>query len=164
MKRLAPLLLVLAVLASACGGEDEASAPAEPPATPPAEPAPPPPAEPPAPEPSASEELGPDGLPRIVVDEPAPGSTVTSPVTISGTADVFEANVVVTILDAEGNELVTTFTTATCGTGCRGDYTLDVAFTVPEEQPGTIVVFEPDASDGEGPPPPAVEIQVTLAP
>jgi Immunoglobulin-like domain of bacterial spore germination len=165
-----PLVLALSaaclvlVVAAACGGDEQAT-PAEPPAPPPAESvAPPEPApEPPQPEPSASEELGPDGLPRIVVDQPAPGSTVTSPVTISGNADVFEANVAVTILDADGNELVNTFTTATCGTGCRGDYTLDVEFTVPEEQPGTIVVFEPATAD-EGPAPPRVEIAVTLAP
>jgi Immunoglobulin-like domain of bacterial spore germination len=164
-----PLVLALSaaclvlVVAAACGGDEQAT-PAELPAPPPAESVAPEPApESPQPEPSASEELGPDGLPRIVVDQPAPGSTVTSPVTISGNADVFEANVAVTILDADGNELVNTFTTATCGTGCRGDYTLDVEFTVPEEQPGTIVVFEPATAE-EGPPPPRVEIAVTLAP
>ena len=43
-----------------------------------------------------------DLLPAIVVDRPAPGDRVTSPATVSGTADVFEANVTVEIRRREG--------------------------------------------------------------
>ncbi|HXF37359.1 MAG TPA: Gmad2 immunoglobulin-like domain-containing protein [Actinomycetota bacterium] len=101
-----------------------------------------------------------DLLPQILVEEPAIGDRVTSPVTIAGTADVFEATVSIGILDANGNEIVRTFTTATCGTGCRGDYQERVEFSVPRTQPGTIVVYESSAEDGS--PLHVVEIPVTL--
>jgi hypothetical protein len=89
---------------------------------------------------------GPSG--PIEVTEPARGATVTSPVTISGTADVFEATVSIRILDATNNTLADTFATATCGTGCRGDYTIDVPFSVNTQQQGVIQVFEVSAKDG----------------
>ena len=61
-----------------------------------------------------------DLLPAIDVDKPAAGDRVTSPVTVSGNANVFEANVTVEMLDAKGKVVGKTFTTASCGTGCRG--------------------------------------------
>lgn len=113
----------------------------------------------------AGTEVGPgsDGRPAIIVETPTEGSTVSSPVTVSGTADVFEANVTVVVEDADGNELARDFTTATCGTGCRGDFSLDLPFSVDEEQAGTIVVQDDDAA-GTGTPPHVVEIPVTLGP
>jgi hypothetical protein len=74
---------------------------------------------------------------------------VTSPVTISGTADVFEATVSIRILDSAGNEIARTFTTATCGTGCRGDYSVPVRYAVPRQEPGTIEVFETSMENGQ---------------
>jgi hypothetical protein len=103
---------------------------------------------------------GPPG--PIEVTEPARGATVTSPVTISGTADVFEATVSIRILDTTNNTLAETVTTATCGTGCRGDYTIDVPFSVSTPQPGVIQVFEVSAKDGSMIN--IVRIPVTLAP
>jgi hypothetical protein len=101
-----------------------------------------------------------DLLPQILVEEPAIGERVTSPVTIAGTADVFEATVSIRILDAAGEEIVRTFTTATCGTGCRGEFEERVRFEVGETQPGTIVVYESSAEDGS--PLHVVEIPVLL--
>lgn len=102
-------------------------------------------------------------LPAIVVTQPLAHATVTSPVKVSGNADVFEANVTVRILDANGKEIARDFTTATCGTGCRGTYSLELPFSVSSQQPGTIVVQDDDAA-GTGKPPHSVEIPVTLAP
>ena len=93
---------------------------------------------------------------------PARGVTVTSPVTISGTTDVFEATVSIRILDETGNVIADTFATATCGTGCRGDYSDRVRFAVDTEQPGTIEVFEVSAEDGSMID--VVRIPVTLLP
>jgi hypothetical protein len=104
-----------------------------------------------------------DLLPAIVVDRPAAAERVTSPATVSGTADVFEANVTVEVVDAKGRVVGKTFTTASCGTGCRGDYSVDVTFKVAKEQPGTVVVHDDDAA-GTGTPPHSVRIPVTLAP
>jgi hypothetical protein len=101
-------------------------------------------------------------LPAITVRSPVIGARLTSPVTVSGTADVFEATVSVRILDSAGHEVARTFTTASCGTGCRGDYAVTVSYSVPRTQPGTIEVFESSARDGR---PVNVQlIPVTLAP
>jgi hypothetical protein len=87
-------------------------------------------------------------LPPILVESPIVGEQVSNPVTISGTANVFEATVSVRILDEKGNEIARTFTTATCGTGCRGDYSVSVSYSVDKEQPGTIEVLDYSAKDG----------------
>ena len=102
-------------------------------------------------------------LPAITVDNPAPEERVTSPVTISGTANVFEANVSVEILNADGDVVGKGFTSASCGTGCRGTYSTPVTYAVTKEQPGTIVVHDDDAA-GTGAPPHSVRVPVTLAP
>jgi sporulation and spore germination protein/immunoglobulin-like protein involved in spore germination len=104
-----------------------------------------------------------DLLPVIVVEKPAAGARVTSPLQVSGSANVFEANVTVKVLDENGHVLASTFTTATCGTGCRGTYSVPVRFDVAREQRGTIVVSDDDAA-GTGTPPHVVRIQVVLVP
>lgn len=104
-----------------------------------------------------------DLLPAIVVGKPTSGEQVTSPVTVSGTADVFEANVTVEVLDAGGKVVGHEFTTASCGTGCRGRYSIDVPYQVGHKEQGTIVVHDDDAA-GTGTPPHSVQIPVTLAP
>lgn len=102
----------------------------------------------PSPEPTPTKEPGGGRLDPIEVTAPERNAAVTSPVTISGTADVFEATVSIRILDEMGNVIQETFTTAACGTGCRGDYTETVRFSVDGEQAGTIQVFEFSAKDG----------------
>jgi Immunoglobulin-like domain of bacterial spore germination/Sporulation and spore germination len=103
-----------------------------------------------------------DLLPAIVVTDPIIGARVTSPVTVAGTANVFEATVSIRILDASGAEIATRFTTATCGTGCRGDYSAALPYRLADEQPGTVQVFEVSAVDGSRIN--VVDIPVTLAP
>ena len=104
-----------------------------------------------------------DLLPAITVDKPASGDRVTSPVTVSGTADVFEANLTVEVHDAHDRVVGKTFTTATCGTGCAGSFSVPVTYRVSGTQPGTIVVHDDDAA-GTGRPPHEVRIPVTLSP
>jgi len=103
-----------------------------------------------------------DIAPPIIVERPRSSEEVSSPVTISGTANVFEANVSIRIEDAGGNILAESFATATCGTGCRGDYKKKVSFKVDQPTEATIVVFEQSAEDGSDLFP--VEIPVTLLP
>ena len=102
-----------------------------------------------------------DVLPVILVTSPTAGERVDSPVRVQGTANVFEANVTVLILDENDEEIARTFTTATCGSGCRGDFSVDVEYDVGEEQSGTIVVQDDDAA-GTGTPPHQVRIPVVL--
>ncbi|MBY8874197.1 GerMN domain-containing protein [Micromonospora sp. PLK6-60] len=87
-------------------------------------------------------------LPPIVVTAPLVGQPVTTPVTVTGTAQVFEATVSIRILDRAGREIGTGFTTATCGTGCRGDYRTTVRYRLAVAGPGTIEVYEVSARDG----------------
>jgi germination protein M len=104
-----------------------------------------------------------DLLPAILVTSPALNQSVGSPVVIRGSANVFEANVGIEILDQNGDVLVDTFTTATCGSGCRGAFRARVAFEVDREQMGTIVVHDDDAA-GTGTYPHEVRIPVRLLP
>ena len=150
---LAVLVFCLAVLAAACGGSGSSPATTAP-ATSPG-------ASQPAGNPGTQTDAG--SLAPIAVSAPTLDQVVTSPVKIAGTADVFEANLTVIIEDANGKELAKTFTTASCGTGCRGDYSVDVPFEVGARQPGTIVVHDDDAA-GTGTPPHMVTIPVTLSP
>jgi germination protein M len=100
-------------------------------------------------------------LPAILVAGPGIGDAIPNPVTVSGSANVFEANVTVEILDSEGRVIATKFTTATCGTGCRGTFSVTVPYEVDEAQRGEIVVHDDDAA-GTGHPPHEVHIPVVL--
>jgi spore germination protein GerM len=104
-----------------------------------------------------------DVLPVILVTSPTAGTRIGNPVTIQGNANVFEANVTVRILDENDDEIARTFTTATCGSGCRGDFSVVVEYDVDHEQPGTILVHDDDAA-GTGTPPHQVRIPVVLTP
>jgi hypothetical protein len=113
--------------------------------------------------PAAAGETPPvDPTSSIVVTSPMPGDIVSTPVTIEGAANVFEGNVRIRIFDAINNQIVDTFTTATCGSGCEGTFSVAVDFSVAEEQQGEIVVFEEDAETGK--PRNSVRIPVTLLP
>jgi hypothetical protein len=103
-----------------------------------------------------------DDLPAILVESPLIGAVVSNPVTVSGTANVFEATVSLRILDANGNEIARTFTQATCGTGCRGTFSVAVSYRVSSQQRGTIEVYESSAKDGS--PINVVSIPVMLTP
>jgi hypothetical protein len=112
--------------------------------------------------PSPPPTIPPPGIAAISVTAPVPGETITSPVTISGTADVFEAVVSYRILDAHGTVVSEGTTMATCGSGCRGAFSVRARFTVAHQQPGTIQVFEVSTKDGSDTQ--LVEVPVTLAP
>jgi hypothetical protein len=89
-----------------------------------------------------------DDDPPVVLTEPVPGSTVRGPVTVRGTANVFEANVGLRVRDGAGKKILETFTTATCGTGCRG--TFEKVLELPASLHGDLVIeaYAPSAEDG----------------
>lgn len=103
-----------------------------------------------------------DFLPPILVTEPQMGERVSSPVTVRGTANVFEATVSMRLVDAEGKRLARSFTTATCGTGCRGTFEHELTFEVDREQHGVLEVWQASAEDGSKMD--VVKIAVTLVP
>lgn len=85
--------------------------------------------------------------PQILVESPLPGDTVTSPVRLRGTANVFEATVSIDVRDASGTRILRTFTTATSGNGTRG--TFDTSLALPgRDGPVTVVAYEASAEDG----------------
>ena len=109
--------------------------------------------------------IAPDEFARapIEITAPAHGATVApGPLEVEGFADVFEATLLVSLTDPEGEIVADGFVTASCGTGCRGAFTwmpdteLDAAGT------WTVGVTADDASAGEGPPPFAAMRDVTV--
>lgn len=90
-----------------------------------------------------------DLLPAVMIESPAhwsqPGP---SPMLVSGTANVFEAVVSLELLDQDGAVLWEGTTMATCGTGCRGDFSVEVPYEVGESQLGTLVAWEVSMRDG----------------
>ena len=91
-----------------------------------------------------------DLIPAVLIESPAYSamSGTDSPLSVTGTANVFEATVSLELLDQDGAVLWEGFTTATCGTGCRGDFTIDIPYEVGEDQLGTLVAWETSMQDG----------------
>jgi hypothetical protein len=104
-----------------------------------------------------------DLLPAIVVESPGIGDLVAGPIVVKGTANVFEANVSVEIVSGNGKVLARTFTTAACGTGCRGRYQATLQYTPRRLQDVTLLVHDDDAA-GTGTPPHQVAIPLILKP
>lgn len=103
-----------------------------------------------------------DFSPNIVVEEPRPGDEFSPGDIVSGFANVFEANVSFRVLDADGKELKTDFTTATCGNGCWGDFEKALDFPLDSPQEGRIEVLTYSAEDGS--PQDVISIPVMLVP
>jgi germination protein M len=89
-----------------------------------------------------------DQLPPIFVDSPAWGEPVTSPVHVSGLSNVFEAVSQVMLTDDDGLPLFEDTVMASCGTGCWGEWEVDIPFTIDREQFGSLIVWEISAEDG----------------
>jgi hypothetical protein len=87
-------------------------------------------------------------LPAIFVDHPAWGAAAGNPATVSGVANVFEATFRVRVEDASGTVLADQQVMATCGTGCWGDFSVTLAYTLGKAQWGTLHVFDLSAKDG----------------
>lgn len=102
-----------------------------------------------------------DVMAPIIVETPIAGQRVSSPIKISGNANVFEATVSIEVLIGD-ETAAATFVTATCGTGCRGTYSKNVRVQMPEETEALIRVFESSAQDGR--PIHVVSVPVVLVP
>ena len=85
--------------------------------------------------------------PAILVESPVVGETVSGPIHVTGTANTFEANVILR-LEARGRKLGERFVTATSGSGTRGTFDGTIAPPAGTTGPVTLVAFEPSAVDG----------------
>ena len=106
-----------------------------------------------------------DGAPRPATSDPAPVTVTLPPETIRsaieltavevvgssvafvGNADVFEATVQVRLRQG-GQVIAETFVTATCGTGCRGDFEGSIDAAAGVDGLATLELFTVDAADG----------------
>jgi len=86
--------------------------------------------------------------PAILVESPGRGWAVRSPLRITGTANVFEAQFQAELTDAAGNVLATEPIRATSGSGTRGTFDATLAFSTPETGAATLTVFDLSARDG----------------
>jgi hypothetical protein len=98
--------------------------------------------------------------PSMIVDSPTAGSTATSPLTVSGQARTFEANVVLTLFDASGAEIATTNGLAAEG-GVLSPFSIDISFSVAADTEACLWVFESSAQDGS--PINVVQVPLTLS-
>ena len=90
-----------------------------------------------------------DLLPPIIIESPVYwASSGSNPLLVDGTANVFEAVVSLELLDQQGAVLWEGTTMATCGTGCRGGFSVEIPYEVAEGQLGTLVAWEASAEDG----------------
>jgi germination protein M len=85
-----------------------------------------------------------DVLPPIFLDPPL--ETATSPLSVSGSASVYEGTVSFR-LEADGETLASGFTTAAEGGPGRGDFHAQLEFDVDEPTEATLVAFERSAAD-----------------
>lgn len=85
----------------------------------------------------------------ITVSRPQANARVTSPLTISGEASVFEATLQWRVTDSAGRVLAQGVTTATAGAPARGTYTVVATFTPPSTDTiGIVEVYERSPRDG----------------
>jgi hypothetical protein len=89
-----------------------------------------------------------DWLPLVFVDSPAWGEPVTSPFTISGLSNAFEAVSQVLVTDDDGAPLFESTAMATCGTGCWGEWQVDVTYDLDRPQLGAVIVWMDSPQDG----------------
>ncbi|HJU81019.1 MAG TPA: GerMN domain-containing protein [Acidimicrobiia bacterium] len=89
-----------------------------------------------------------DLLPPIFVDRPAWGEPVSSPIQVSGLSNVFEAVSQVMLTDDDGEPLFEDVVRASCGTGCWGEWSVEVPYEVDRDQFGALIVWEFSAKDG----------------
>lgn len=149
----APLILLSAVLFIACGdggGGDGGATPetVEPaPAETPTPAQTPSPGETPAPPNVCQPNPDPATAAFQVIDRPAPGDTVTSPVTVSGQVAAFEATFKITIYQADGS-IIADVTGMSQEGQTLSHFSEDVTFSVSVPKPACIWVYELSARDG----------------
>jgi len=97
----------------------------------------------------------------VQVDAPSADESVTSPVTVSGRIAAFEAQFNITIFDASGDLIVDIPARSEEGQ-VLSSFSEDVAFSVTEDTPACIWVY--DLSPRDGSPIDVVQIPVTLMP
>lgn len=87
-------------------------------------------------------------LPVIWVTTPVEGQTASSPITVRGTAMIFEATVQYRLLDSSGKILAEGFTMANAGAPDRGDFEIVVKYPPTSSASLRLEVFDVSPKDG----------------
>lgn len=109
---------------------------------------------------SPSDGVEPGGK-SIVVTAPERNLEILSPVVVAGGAESATGEVFVRVVDAGGLELAAMNAPVSCGSGCRGEFRVELAFFVQARQDGLVQVFEVGPA---GAAEHLVEVPVTLVP
>lgn len=86
--------------------------------------------------------------PPILVEYPGKGWAVQSPLRVSGSANVFEAQFQAELKDSTGHVLAAQSIHATSGTGTRGTFDTTIAFSATAPGAATLTVFDISPRDG----------------
>jgi germination protein M len=89
-----------------------------------------------------------DMSPAILVESPAVGDAVSSPMRITGTANVFEAVFQVNIVNWDGLIIAEKTVMASSGTGTRGTFDVTIPFDIDQAGLGALIVFSESPKDG----------------
>lgn len=92
-----------------------------------------------------------DWLPLVMIETPATGAEIPASTSfeVSGLSNTFEASMSYIVTDlATGEVVVEDFTTATCGSGCWGEFSFMVPVTASDVTNYRIEAFEYSAKDG----------------
>lgn len=85
-------------------------------------------------------------LPPIFIDSPAMGQTVTSPLTVTGLANVFEGQFSVQVTDAAGTVLA--HAPGMASMGQFATFSVALSFTAPDQGAGTVTGYDNSPKDG----------------
>jgi hypothetical protein len=139
-------VVVLGLAATGCTGADRATEALSP--------------SPPASERSPAPVTSPSPTNSIVIETPFENGEVANRVSITGTADVLDASLVVQVFDEDGHELAATVVEASCGDGCLGTFAAELFFFVERRQRGTVEVSGVSGDGG----PAVASVPVLLVP
>ena len=86
--------------------------------------------------------------PPILVEQPLPGDTVDRPLGVSGSANVFEAQLVVEVRSPSGKLLVQRHVRASAGTGSRGRFSVRLPLAASTAGKAVILAYTHSAKNG----------------
>lgn len=89
-----------------------------------------------------------DLSPAVLVESPVFGDSISSPLRVQGTANVFEATFNIDVVDSAGKTVVSQHVTATSGTGTRGTFDVTITWSGANTGPGTLITWYESAQDG----------------
>jgi hypothetical protein len=89
-----------------------------------------------------------DMLPAILIETPATGDTIGSPVRVRGSANVFEAVLFLEVTDWDGRIVASRRVMATSGTGTRGTFDVTLRYSVSRSGSGEVIGYSRSPKDG----------------